>query len=190
MKNFSFLWLVGLLAILSCIPQITQAQRQIPPRWEVRAGMGMLPTFLKDHVSTQQLPLSVELRYRPVRQISLGFLAGRSVSTGQVQHFSGGEQVFRNTYSQFALRAAVHSSPWETWELYGGLYLGYAHSQVDYQSDLSKSEMNDLPRPAARQGVLISGFLGTSVRLLDEFRAFGEVGYGLSLATVGLSYRF
>jgi hypothetical protein len=190
MPNRTLLSLLVLLTINFLLPARAAAQRSTLPHWEVRAGMGLLPTFLKDHVSTQLLPVSLELRYRPTQRFSLGLLGGHSVSTASVEHFSGSEQTFQNAFTMIALRGAVHSSPWERWEVYGGMYLGYSHSNVSYTEGSPKNESPALPRPAVRNGLLFSAFVGSSVKVYNDVRVFGELGYGLSLTTVGLSYRF
>lgn len=190
MKIHHLLSCCVLLTGLFLMPQTGTAQRLTVPKWEVRAGIGALPTFLKDHVSTQLPPLSLELRYRPSQRYSVGLLAGRSSSTGRYEHFTGGAQIFSNDFSMVALRGAVHSSPWERWEIYGGMYFGYAHSDITYEERLDKNESEELPVPRVRNGVLFSAFLGTSVKVSGNLRAFGELGYGLSLTTLGMSYRF
>ncbi len=169
-----------------------QAQRNALPNWEVRAGVGLLPTFLKDHVQSDLPPLSLELRYKVSRRYSLGLLAGQSVSQASFQHHTGAEQFYKNRFSMVAIRSAVHSSPWEKWELYGGMLLGYAHSDITYMEDneIKQTEGSTLPGPRARNGLFFSAFIGTSCQVHDELRVFGELGYGLSLLTTGVSYRF
>jgi hypothetical protein len=188
-SSFPLTSLFLLLALL--LPRPAAAQRISLPQWEIRAGMGLLPTFLKDQVSTQLLPVSLELRYRLAQRFSLGLVGGHSISTARFTHFSGDEQTFRNAFTMVALRGAVHSSPWEKWEVYGGMYLGYSHANVTCDEVTHKDEgHSDLPRPQVRNGLLFSAFVGASVRAYDHVHLFGELGYGLSLTTVGFSYRF
>jgi hypothetical protein len=37
---------------------------------------------------------------------------------------------------------------------------------------------------------MLSGFMGSSLRLQPDLRAFGKLGFGLLLATLGVGYRF
>lgn len=162
------------------------------PHWEVRAGVGLLPTFLKDHAKTELQPLSLEVRYRPTKKFSLGLLAGSSISQAMQEHHTGETRLVRNNFQMIALRGAVHSNPFEKWELYGGMTLGYTNSNVDYTNldDPKDSEPSFFPQPKERDGLLFSAFLGTSYKVYNNVNLFGELSYGLSLATAGVAVRF
>jgi hypothetical protein len=178
-----------LLGIL--LAQPLQAQRHTLPKWEARVGVGLFPTFLKDHVNTELQPISVELQYRPANRFSIGLLAGHSISEANFTHHTGNEQLFRNEFTMVALRGGIHSSPWERWEVYGGMLLGYTQSNVTYsEGDPIKQGQETMPVPQVRNGLLFSAYLGTSCKIHKKLYAFGEISYGLSLSTVGLAYRF
>lgn len=172
----------------------TQAQgRQKMPHWEVRAGIGLLPTFVKDHSKTELQPVSLEVRYRPTQKFSLGLLAGTSISQAMQEHHTGETRMVRNSFQMYALRTAIHSNPFEKWELYGGTTLGYTNSDVTYLDGDTKSgneEPSFFPVAKERDGFLFSAFLGTNYRVYKNVNLFGEISYGLSLATAGVSVRF
>lgn len=190
--NYSSFLLRSIL-ILSCTFVLTtvHAQRQPLLHWEVRAGMGVLPTFLKDHTATELPPISLEVRYRPTSRFSVGLLAGNSIAQAMVKHQNANERLVRNDFKMAALRGAIHSSPFERFEVYGGILLGYSHSDVSYTTpDEKDTDPTFLPTPKVRNGLLFSGFMGTSYRAYNNVHLFGELSYGLSIATVGAAVRF
>lgn len=178
--------------ILLCWTQSANAQREPFQHWEVRAGLGLLPTFLKDHTKTELPPISLEVRYRPNERFSIGLLAGNSIAQAMVSHQSDNERLVRNDFKMAALRGAIHSNPFERFEIYGGILLGYTHSDVNYKqpTDEKREEPTFSPTPKVRNGLLFSGFMGTSYRAYNNVHLFGELSYGLSLATAGVSIRF
>lgn len=188
---------LSLTVFIFCALTTTQIQAQCGgkkkmPNWEIRAGVGLLPTFLKDHAKTELQPISLEVRYRPSKKFSLGLLAGNSISQAMQEHHTGEKRTVRNNFQMVALRGAIHSNPFEKWELYGGMTLGYTNSNVDYTNpdDSKDSEPSFFPQPKERDGLLFSAFLGTSYHVYNNVNLFGELSYGLSLATAGVAIRF
>lgn len=186
---------VSLTIISFCFLTISPLQAQTRkkmPHWEVRAGIGLLPTFLKDHAKTELQPVSLEVRYRPTQKFSLGLLAGNSISQAMQEHHTGETRMVRNNFKMIALRSAIHSNPFEKLELYGGMTLAYTNSDVEYTlpGDEKDSEPSFFPTPKERDGLLFSAFLGTSYRVYNNVNLFGELSYGLSIATAGVAVRF
>ncbi|MEL7251578.1 MAG: outer membrane beta-barrel protein [Bacteroidota bacterium] len=170
-----------------------QARKKMP-NWEARAGIGLLPTFLKDHTRTELQPVSLELRYRPNQKFSIGLLTGMSVSQAMQEHHTGETRTVRNNFQMFAIRTAIHSNPFERWEVYGGTTLGYTNSDVTYTDGENPKTGNEgpsfFPEAKERDGLLFSAFLGTNYRVYKNVSLFGEISYGLSLATAGVAVRF
>ncbi len=172
-----------------------QAQgRNQQPTWDARAGVGLLPTFLKDFTSNEVLPVSFELRYRPTQKFSVGFLAGMSISEAHQVHHTGAKRVVRNSFQMYAIRTAIHSAPFDKWEIYGGSTFGYTNSQVTYTESASSIERRQdepsfFPEAPERGGFLFSAFIGTQYQLHERISLFGELGFGLSIATTGVSVR-
>ena len=91
-------------ALMLCNTFEAQAQgRKKMPHWEARAGIGLLPTFLKDHAKTELQPVSLELRYRPTQKFSIGLLAGMSISQAMQEHHTGEIRTVRNNFQMFAV---------------------------------------------------------------------------------------
>ncbi|MEZ4985789.1 MAG: hypothetical protein R2795_12275 [Saprospiraceae bacterium] len=136
MKNASLTITLLLIASFVFSSLSLSAQRGTSlQHWEIRSGLGLLPTFLKDHTRTEMLPLSLEVRYRPNERFSLGILGGNSITEARQTHHTGASRLVRNAYKIAALRGAVHSSPFEKAEIYGGILLGYSHSDVTYTAE-------------------------------------------------------
>lgn len=185
---FTLLLVVSLLSTNS----ITAQTRSKVPQWEIRTGIGLLPTFLKDHAKSELHPISLELRYRANAKFSVGLLAGNSISQAVQEHHTGETRRVRNDFRMAALRGAVHSNPFEKWEIYGGIVLGYSQSKVTYM-DINPEkdyEPTFFPKTPQRNGMLFSGFVGSNYRVYKNVNIFGELGYGLSLATTGVAVRF
>lgn len=194
MRYFQLLSLSLTLFTISFFPttDLNAQSKTKLPHWEVRAGLGLLPTFLKDHTKSDLLPVSLEVRYRANKKFSLGLLAGTSISEAELEHHTGEKRTVRNEFQMMALRGAIHSSPFEKWEIYSGIILGYTNSNVDYTvvGDQKDDEPSFFPQPKERDGLLFSGFVGTSYQLTERVNLFGELGYGLSLTTAGVAVRF
>ncbi len=116
--------LISVLILLSSTTAHAQ-QRKKQLQWEGRIGVGLLPTFLKDHAKTEVQPISMELRFRPTQRFSLGLMAGTSVSQAYQTHHTGESRLVRNSFQMYALRAAIHTAAYEKWEIYGGTAFGY-----------------------------------------------------------------
>ncbi len=195
MRYYKLLLTTALFTSLFFLSTVdVQAQgRQKMPHFEARAGIGLLPTFLKDHAKTEVQPVSLELRYRPSQKFSIGLLAGTSVSQALQEHHTGESRMVRNNFQMFAVRTAVHSSPFEKWELYGGTTFGYTNSDVTYmdgEEPKNDDEPSFFPEAKERDGFLFSAFIGTNYRVYKNVSLFGEISYGLSLATAGVAVRF
>ena len=189
------LLIFSLFTFFVCLaPENAQAQctrwKQTHQYWQLRTGVGLLPTFAKDHTLSEVPPLSMELRYRPSPRFSLGLLAGGSVSSVTQEHHSGSSLSLRNTFRMAALRAAVHSQRWVKWAPYGGISLAYQYNQVEdvgktKEEDLEASLIHYTPR---KTGVFYGAFIGTCYQPVPQLEIFGELGYGLSILTLGVGF--
>jgi len=118
-------------------------------------------------------------------------LFGQSTSEGLRTHHTGEARFARNNFRTVGLRFAAHSNPRDPWEVYGGFSIAYNHNNIEFRETIfSKNEEDVMPTPPVRNGLTYTAFVGTSVEVKGNFRAFGEVGFGLSLLTVGGAYRF
>ncbi len=186
-KNVLFLTLMTLYA--ACLSG--QCQKIKYPFYEASAGVGVIPTFVKDQIQTELPPFSAGLDYRINERFSLGTRLGytRVLSAADLMGDGDYEQ-FRNNFFMAGLRFAVHSRYFEKWDLYGGMNLAYTISKVDVIEGnvaLLKKHLNYKP---VRGSMMASAFLGAKFILKSHTCLFGEVGYGISLLSVGVSRKF
>lgn len=187
MKNALLLSFFSLL-----FAQTTAAQHgRAPERYlDVNAGIGILPTYLKDAGRALTPPLSLSADYKLAKNFSLGAFAGFSITeTGLRALRDGGTAKWRNSTSLLGLRFAARSRPMGPWEVYGGMSLAYAHANIEImegQLEKVKNE-NGLQENSGR--MIYAGFFGSRYRLTPRLGVFGELGFGISLASVGLSVR-
>lgn len=177
---------------LFALAQLLNAQSQRPKKnyLDLNAGMGMLPTFVKDAGKVKTPPLSLTADYQVVEHFSIGAYAGLSVTETDARALRDGSTAqWSNRFSIFGLRLAARSSQMGPWNVYGGLSAGYSISKIDMmQGDIEKVKSEKNIRAVSGK-MLMTGFLGGRYSLTPKAGIFGELGYGVSLATVGLSIR-
>lgn len=168
------------------------AQKIKWPQYKLHAGMGVFPTFLKDNTRTLTLPATVEWRARLDPRYSIGLLAGHSASESIRDYGPAlGIRQYRNHFTVLNLRLAAHTSPLSKWEAYGGMILGYGFSDVNVLRDDPKDRGAPTAEgPKVRNGFYFSGFVGTQCRLGQRFGLYAELGYGISILSAGMYYRF
>ena len=189
------LLLSAVSTLLFALPQTASAQRQPTYTYEARAGVGVLPTFSQDRVNTELLPVLFEFRAKLNPRYSLGLLVGHSIS--EAERTDPGSQLprtYRNAFTVVGLRNAVHFSPQPRWDAYGGMTIGYSINQVTGQSapPSGVSPRDQLtPRGAQPNNTLFfSAFVGGTYQVGKHLGVFGELGFGISVLSTGLSYRF
>jgi len=160
---------------------------------EIAAGMGVFSTYFKDGAQTVVPPLSARLQVRLVPNFSLGAFAAYSSSEVKQRPLPDGTfQDISNETLLVGLRAAAHSHRLGNWDVYGGLTLGYAMPDIQESiNGLPKSVEPEGPsfRRSSKNTVLYSAFVGATYYPLERIGVFGEVGYGISILSFGLSAR-
>jgi len=162
---------------------------------ELQAGIGLLSTFVSMNAKTKTPPVNFIVNYRVKDAFSIGAYFGYS-STGyrdDNKDIHGGsvkKEDFKltNNYYLTGLRFQGHYSQGQ-FDFYGGAMLGYNFSRIN----TNITEVKDRP-----EGVLIddnkslvtySGYIGLKYITPSKLGFYGEVGYGASIVSVGLTYR-
>jgi len=158
---------------------------------DINAGMGILPTFLKDAGKSKMLPLSLSADYKLAKNFSLGIYVGHSVTETGLKVLRDGTQAqWKNSYYVTGLRMAAHSRYMDGWNIYGGMTMGYSHSNVEMMKGSPTKVRDNMGIEPSSGKMLLSGFLGTRYAFTPKVGIFGEIGMGgVSLATAGLSIR-
>jgi acetolactate synthase regulatory subunit len=156
----------------------------------INAGLGLLPTFLKDAGKMKVLPMSLSADYKLAKNFSLGAYIGHSVTETDRKTMRDGTQAkWRNSYVVSGIRMAAQSKDLNRWNIYGGMSVGYSHSSVEMlEGQLEKVRDNMGVNPASGK-ILVTGFVGSRYAFNQKVGLFGEIGMGVSLATAGLSIR-
>jgi hypothetical protein len=177
--------------------QLRNEKRLPMQKWEFRAGLGLTPTFASDRVQTLVPPHLVEVRARLHSSFSMAFMAGRSVSSakratvGQPNTFTE----YQNDFTALGLRLAVHSSYRQKLEAYGGMTLGYGIANVKEIREPGivvdpRGGPSFTPKGAQpRSGMFVTAFVGANYKLGRRLGVFGELGFGIAVASAGISYR-
>ena len=161
---------------------------------ELQAGIGLLSTFVSTSTRTKTPPVSVAVNYRFKDFLSVGAYFGYSSTAykGNLKDSHGNvikedELKLLNNFYLTGLRFQGHYSQGQV-DFYGGAMLGYNFSKIDTNIE----EIENRP-----EGILIeekslitySGYIGLKYITPSKLGFYGEIGYGASLITVGLSYR-
>ena len=188
MKNSLFFSIVALLIITS---QTSFAQQWKKQRSNVDFRVGLLPTFSKDDGEVKVLPLSLNYDYRIAEKISLGAFLGYSVTETERQEISDGMIAqWRNRLTIIGIRAAAHTNKFEDWDIYGGFSIGYNLTRLETLAGDAAEIRKHKKLPESSGKMTMSGFIGGRYSLTDQVGISGEIGFGISLASIGVSYKF
>ena len=168
---------------------------------EFKAGVGLLPTFINEDSKVLTQPVQASLSYRINPIFSIGAYAGYSSTLGAVKTYRNGSSYqSQNDFLSVGVRASAHIIRVKNLDVYGGMMLSYNKPFVTTTtlSEPNAHQGSDVlginPTPFNPEGtknnLIVGGFIGTSYYFAKNFNVFGEIGYGVSLATVGLGYKF
>jgi hypothetical protein len=161
---------------------------------EISAGVGLMSTFVSKSAKARILPVSVMLNYRIKQFVSVGAYMGYSSTNGYNTETKNDlipatEAVMRNDFYIAGARLEGHFNR-ERADFYGGAMLSYNISDVQ-KLDPDIDRIEGIIIDEGRQGGFkYSGYLGVKYMVTEHFGLFGEVGYGASLLSVGLTSKF
>jgi hypothetical protein len=154
----------------------------------INLGIGV-PTYLGGNGYSTRLPLiSGSFDYGLFdglldNKASIGVGGYLSYTANRFEYTGGKGYDF--SYLIFGPRASFHYNPVDNLDTYGGLMLGYniVGSSVYGNADQSYKPVNG-------SGFIPALYVGVRYFLTDNIAGFAEVGYGVSLIEVGLSFKF
>ncbi len=162
---------------------------------QLGAGIGLIPTYAADGGHVNVPPVSARLTYQFNEKFSMGGYVAYSSTTSQKKNYpDGSSRIFDSEQLMFGLRSAVHVNRFKSWDVYGGLMLGYSipmvKETINYPAETNRDDLQPtFSRPATNK-FLYSGFIGATYFLSPNLGINGEVGYGISLLNLGISYKF
>ena len=161
-------------------------------------GIGLLPTYFADKAKVNVLPLSTRIGYNFTDNFNLSLYAGFSSYTSRLsEDFDGNLRQYDNDFLSIGLRGELHAAKTEKWDIYGGFMIGYNKAFVNetiFNPDDMESPIDaptDRPTTFKPQGskVLFSGFIGATYFVKPKLGIFGELGYGVSLVNLGVTFK-
>lgn len=174
-----------------------QSSKSTPSRITISTGIGLLPTYTKASENNGMLPVSFMLGYDLTKNFSLGAFFGFSSTTSSSKDFidNGGSFVTNKT-KVFGLRTEVKKPFSEKVAGYGGVMLGVHHADVkEYQNQTKalvvRPEGGPTPfNPNAKKGRLAyAAYMGATYKVAKRVSLYGELGYGISIANIGVTVR-
>ena len=146
-----------------------------------------------DGAKQESPPLQVELSYRVNTLFSIGAIYGHSVSRSRPKIVSDGVLItWKNEQILASVRPTLHISKIPKWDFYGGSSLGFRRTKMTGQTDGNPAV---LEKEARHQGIKpvrdvpdLSAFLGARYSVSTKWQVGGEIGFGVSLVTVGVNY--
>ncbi|HMQ49356.1 MAG TPA: hypothetical protein PKA00_16795 [Saprospiraceae bacterium] len=189
MKKIALLTSMLMLALTAAQSQVKFQSGDI----EFSTGIGIFSTYAKDKAQMIVPPLSARIDVRLGNKFTLGAYAAYSAYERlQMDLPDGSIQDLSSKTTIIGLRAAAHHSPRENWDVYGGAMLGYNMPEVE--RTVTEEKILDEAGPSfsrpAENTFTYSAFLGAAYYPTETIGLFAEVGYGISILTTGISFKF
>ena len=189
MKNLTLLSLI--ILGLSLQTSFAQNSKIKYPYFEASARIGLIPTFVKDISKAEVPPLGINVDYRLNRKFSVGVFGGYTKVISHPDMLNDGQPMtFSNQFSMAGARFAVHSTNLEKWDFYGGMGFAYTHSKIDVLRGNVDKLITHKNFKESSGKMMMSAFVGAKFLVNKDMTIFGEVGYGISLLSVGVSKKF
>ena len=173
-------------------PLFLSAQYKSPTRLfgkgqiDVKAGVGVLSTYMKDNPQTVVPPVSLGADWFVANNISLGAYAGYSKSNSRPS-----EDLSYATNETFIadVRLGFHYTKIDRLNVYGGLSVGYQQVNITPSNPELTKTMENTGMKEQSSKMIYTGFVGTQYAISPRYSVFGELGYGISILRFGLGYR-
>ncbi|NET36775.1 MAG: porin family protein [Cyanothece sp. SIO1E1] len=153
-------------------------------QWDVNAGIGLIRTFYGSHRGVVP-PVSVSAELGVTDNISVGGYIGYT-STKDRFGFLDDFDVVKYSFVIIGARGSYHFNVWDKMDTYGGLMLGYAVASAKWDS--TNPYLNDASFAAS--GLSLSAYIGGRYDINENIGAFAEIGYGISVLTIGATMKF
>ncbi len=96
---------------------------------------------------------------------------------------------WKNNFTTLGLKGNVHFTERRNLDIYGGFLLACHFSKIELEAGEEETLARHIGIKPHSATLAWSGFIGTRYAFSGKLSVFGEVGYGISLATIGLGYR-
>lgn len=180
-----------LLTVVCCLSIFLVGHTQkIPKNYlNLNAGVGVLPTFLKDGGEAELLPLSFTGDYKLRNNFTMGLSLGHSVTRTGEQAFTDGTMAqWKHHFTAIGIRTGAYSNlVADRWHFYGGLSVGYSISEIEMMQGDAEKVRQEMGVEQSNAKLFYTAYLGTRYRITPHLGAFAEVSLGVSLVSIGAS---
>lgn len=164
-------------------------------QWDAVVFVGALPTYVADKTEVQVPPVSVGLSYMASPVFGVDFLFGHSISESPRHFFT--DQAYANWTNALyfaAIRPAIHFTKRDNIDIYGGMSMGVHYSKMTGNpgGDLSALRLSEYENHLGIKSSwkpAFSGFLGARYALTPNLTINSEIGFNVSILSIGLGYR-
>lgn len=197
MKNILFV----LVALFSLALNSASAQNQVYKKGNINAsvGVGLLPTFLAGNGEVNMIPVNIKVGYNVTDNYNVNLYTGFSSATSAaVKDHNGNMRDYENNFLMIGLRNELHAVKSEKFDIYGGFMVGYNKSFIKETIYEVNTPEEDIDAPSKVQPtkhrpegskVLLSGFVGGTYFVTPKLGVYGEIGYGVSLVSLGATFK-
>jgi len=158
----------------------------------INLGVGLLPTWysgnswFKTTVPQTVLIFDYGIKEAGRGVIGVGAYLGYAAKKGSLGPFE-----FKGSFVSFGVRGSYHYEFVDKLDTYVGLMLGFRIATITALDPISgvKASRSDFGSNDFNSKLAYSFFVGARYYFSNNFAAFGELGYGVNVLTVGLSYK-
>lgn len=186
-----------MLLVFSTLHAQTPASQ--PGKFNISAGIGLVPTFVSDGANMNTPPVSLRIGYQVASNINVSAFGGyASYDLASPYLISDGLPASLTNKQYLAgLRGEVRKDLSQKFDVYGGGMLGYSHADIrefNQQTGETITRPENTPSPynpeGPESGLLYAGFVGSTFYLKQGVGLFAEAGYGVSLLNMGVTLRW
>jgi hypothetical protein len=146
----------------------------------VNLGIGFGSTYYSSHYTSHSPELSVSFE----TDVKDGIIDKGSIGVGGYLGYSSGSYTdhLKTTNIVIGARGSFHYPLVNKLDTYAGLFLGYNINNTTYESGYGGSS-------GTPSGFIFAWFVGARYYFTNKFAVMGEIGYGISYLTLGVSFK-
>ena len=167
-------------------------------KFNISAGIGLVPTFVSDGTNVNTPPVSLRVGYQVTPNFNICAFGGySSYNLASPYLISDGKLATLGNKQYLAgIRGEVRKDFSGKFDFYGGGMLGYSHASThEFNPQTGETVVRPENTPTLydpngpENGLLYAGFVGSTFYLKQGIGFFAEVGYCVSLLNAGFTFR-
>jgi len=164
-------------------------QNPLVKQLEIKAGLGVLPSFLKDKSENIVPPLNLGIQYDFNQKISLEGNVAHSRSRASKQYLAGNlPYQWKNRLTVIGLKAAAHTRKIEDWDIYGGMLFNYQSSRIEIFREDTVFMQDHLGFKTRSSKISFSAYVGCCYAMSSKIGLYAELGLVASLLNIGIKF--